>query len=355
MKDDAVRVIGETVVTQAEAQVEAQETADRISGEPFFDGMTGKVAALPSDGQKKLRATEKTLRGDDKAEHADDVKDLSNEVVFALQKESMRQVDVNNDGLLEKSELTSLVKKLFPTIERLERMRRLEKDLPALRQMVQIMDQNKDGYLERDEVIMPPASQRDIDRFKFADQDGDGKLSAHELFYLDNPQYANKDSYYKYKAEDHMKAMDMNKDGVVTWPEFSSYVSNLMPGMSKAEEAIYLGRIRKVFMKWSITDHKGTPVLRLPQMQPVVRQVDSESAFDAVVSNIISQGDDNGDGNVSLHEIISHAHEFGAHINEFMTDPSLLVGGIGHDSFRQDPFESGKMQQLVDSVASGGP
>lgn len=140
---------------------------------------------------------------------------------YELTKEKLEKihaaVDTNKDGKINLDEMTAFGTKMTAIVAK----KYSKSDLVDL-------DKNKDGKLSFDEYAKDMGfvddeegklfKEQETDKFKAADDNGDGVLDEHELVHLFNPHLHSK--VLEAETRGKMKQLDVNKDGKLSNVEF---------------------------------------------------------------------------------------------------------------------------------------
>lgn len=335
--DPTIKALGGTLLATAAEHIEADEDADPLEIKTRLE--TERTSLSDAEIQQ-IKTAENSIEKTALTLEKSKQKEIPTQTVYTLKDEKMRDLDTNNDGELEESELIAQMKKTLPAIRRLQKLRLKKFQSPEIHVMFNALDTNHDGFLSATEAFgaESPGSKKDYDqmKFKLADSNHDSKLTPDEFFVMINPEFAvNRKGYWNLKAADHMIVMDTKKTGKVTWAQYRRGISNFLPPTTSAFEKKQLLANRKVEFGKVDEDHDGQ--LDITEMQNLVARSEGQDEFKIVIDQMIKIADDNHDGKLSLSEIIGHSNDFGSNIQEWFQDPKVLY------------FKASKMTATVDA------
>jgi Ca2+-binding EF-hand superfamily protein len=201
--------------------------------------------------------------------------------------------DMNKDELMSWEEYTTRLK---------DHVREIIRDSPSQR-----LGTDEDGRelsLEEEvEKSLEYTFMRDQKRFKYADQNGDGKLDSREYMYFVHPEYSK--ASLKALAEDLLKKLDKNDDKGLSEAEFLAYYSAMMEhqyNVDSKKSEVLMGRWRRTFRK--VLDANGDGTADLTEFANFLDPTNEQHAMDEA-SYLLSQADANNDDKLSLNEILS--------------------------------------------------
>jgi Ca2+-binding EF-hand superfamily protein len=107
--------------------------------------------------------------------------------------DTIRKMDVNNDGLLSYEELRDHLNMLIKKARTQELIEEKEENADGVKEIIESLDTNGDGLLSKSEIFSKTEqtaaqSKTDNRMFDFADANHDGKLNGDELFMMALPQ-----------------------------------------------------------------------------------------------------------------------------------------------------------------------
>ncbi|XP_015794895.1 reticulocalbin-2 [Tetranychus urticae] len=226
-------------------------------------------------------------------------------------------MDADTDGFVSKEELTQWVFKSFESLASEEGIESFNEE-----------DTNKDGYVswdehinynfEADELQFKDTNEmihEDKILFKAADINNDGKLDVTEFPAFNSPE--DFVSMHEALYQITMEKKDKNNDGAL---DFSEFIRDERGGIPEPKSEIYIiekERFSKDFDldKNGKLDKKET----LLWLVPDIRETAASEA-----DHLLTTCDDDGDGKLSVEEIVSHydvfvgseATDFGDHLHK---------------------------------------
>jgi Ca2+-binding EF-hand superfamily protein len=316
-KDQTIKSLAKTVFASAAKTIEQEQEADPMLSGPMAEISHEKHLGLSSDQLGDLKASEAHLKEYEHDFHPDQI---PAEVVFAMKSQTMQKLDTDGDGLLSLQEVTAQLKKIMPTVDKLDGLKKKSEELHTLTDIMEKLDLNGDDELSKSELF--PDSPKDKEhtkledmQFSLADENGNHKLSEGEFFMFTHPEYsANKKAYFALKGEDHLATLDLNKDTKVSWEEFQA-------GMQKADHPPSPKLARIMFDRADTNHDTALSLGELTGMErnKMLHSVDHESR------RIIKLADDDGDGKISLTEIIKNTARFNGKFSDWLSDPDVLM------------------------------
>jgi len=317
-EDKVAAVVDQTLMGAAEEDLANKQAEDPLLADPLLSLEEEEAEIGTAEGEQ--------VAGDIASIH--DWKKAAENAPVPLfdpslfKDDSVAAMDLNDDGLLERKELESHIMKMIRKAhkEEFERQKVLNQD--QVNDIIKLMDVDKDGKLSMEELFSKTtqtAKEKIADErmFNFADTDKDHKLDAGEMFLLALPQYSgDRVAWFKFKAKDHMEEMDTNGDKFVTWPEMEESLNKYE--MDESERVI--ARFKKNFAL-SDKDPKDDK-LDEEEMALLVQRLENEDI--TLVEDLIKMADDNGDGKLSLNEIIKNVKELKGRMSLFMAAGDLL-------------------------------
>lgn len=334
VKDATAHAVDQTLVGKAEEELAEKEAEDPLLADPLLslekeheddDALDGKIEAL----DEAMEDEEERLFYDPKL----------------FSKDTVEEMDVNNDGFLDETELINHLTVAIDKVRQDELLKQKEVNADGVKDIMSMMDDNGDGKLSKEEMFgktTQSSKQATADNRMFDFADGafgnkDGELDEDEIFIMALPQYsADRKGWYKFKAEDHMEEMDTNGDNEVSYQEYNDAME-MAVGEDIADEMLatkadqtWLGEgddktmtyrlKRKLFTE---ADLNHDMKLDVDEMATMVEMLETKNLKD-VCDDLIKVADDNEDNKLALSEIIAHVTDFGGHMAFFLNDPELL-------------------------------
>jgi Ca2+-binding EF-hand superfamily protein len=328
--DSTVKLLGETLFTAATETVGKQEKEDVPVGGAQVDRVNLR-GSVPKALAIKVEDAEKDLAHEEARTTS---KNIQSEVTFSLGEKKMKNLDTNNDGFLEKPELTAAMKNILPLLKRVESLRYKNFERKDLNTIFRVTDRNKDGYLSPDEIF--GLQREEKHKFAFADKNHDNQLDPDEFFLFENPKFLPSAQANELSAREMMdyrggtgRVPALTSTAKLTWDEYHQNVLHQMAGRSKQAQTAAVKRQHKKFDQVD-ANHDGA--LSLHEAEKFVAANEGTSEINTVVGKLMSVADSNDDGKLSLSEIIQHSHQLGGNVMEFFQDHKVLVNTLGYCS-----------------------
>ena len=126
--------------------------------------------------------------------------------------------------------------------------------------------------------------------FQYIDKNGDGKLTKSEL--MDQYSKTMNEEQAKTLAENVMKEVDVNNNGVVDYIEFVTACMNYKKNLSKSN----------LSMAFKMFDKNGNGILNTGEIKAILGNDDID---ESIWRDLIQEVDINGDGLIDISEFIS--------------------------------------------------
>jgi Ca2+-binding EF-hand superfamily protein len=345
----SVKGLGATVIADAVRDVSKEEAAQhKHDNKALQAAIKIDAPGLKPAERERLEQAESSIeleRKQSASGHA-----LTNDVLFTMRNERMKDVDKNGDGMLDSKELGKQIHKAWRGVQHLRTAELRAKEKPNLQEFIKgvnnyITQGRKgkktvtekdlthllgDGTLPNDvpvdDKLVNGNGERSKALFKYADGNHDGELDEDELFAFFNPSEVAEESdsersrYLDFLAQDQFDAADADKNGKVSLTEYTKWQKSLWH--SPTEDKHWSKRFKQL-------DKDRSGSLNVKEMKAAVMQKESKK-FDGPVNDMLHIADTNKDGRVSLDEIKSHSKELASErdglgrVADFFDDQHLL-------------------------------
>ena len=344
-----VRDIGAGVIASAVEKVDQGQLADEAADASAIDADIGANPMLSPVQESEAAQAEGELRAE--AEPVESHKSVTNQVLFSMRKELVQDVDQDGDGLLSKAELAAQVKKAWTHVQRLRDAELRAKENKGLTDFIhslagpgaasvteqQLLGSFEEGSLPSGVPVSEKLSsdaERARSAFRFADADGDGRLTESELFAMFNPSLASESSaaerrrYLDFTGDEDFYGADANGDGKVTLDEWHRFRLRDDPDFlldDKTFMAMDWKNRRKEFRN---ADADGDGALSKRETEALAEAQDADK-YAMPVALVMGMADDDHDGQLSLAELDKHTKQFDSTGSaDFFTIPSLIDSKI---------------------------
>ena len=147
IKDPTVSLLASTVLRAGAAAEKGSDTVDdQMLNSPEDMAMEGMNAAQAPLEHAIVKA-EAAVEAADVVQQKKDAKALTNEVDFAVKKDTMASLDTNHDGYLDAGELRAALGEVMPMVHMLERDKLLLAEKKPMQALFTLFDANKVGVL----------------------------------------------------------------------------------------------------------------------------------------------------------------------------------------------------------------
>ncbi|XVE58339.1 hypothetical protein DITRI_Ditri04bG0162200 [Diplodiscus trichospermus] len=184
-------------------------------------------------------------------------------------------------------------------------------------------DKNGDGAISFHEYL-PQFTEDDIDKnreghgqagwwmeqFNNADVDTSGKLEFNEFKDFLHPEDSDNEEIHKWLLGEKMKRMDDDQDGKLNFKEFLDYTYNIYKRYAEFGNAAALAPTAED--KFAELDINKDKYLVVEELRPLLHYLCPGELFYAkyFTDYLISEADDNKDGNLTIEEMLDHENLF---------------------------------------------
>ncbi|CAI9086929.1 OLC1v1020865C2 [Oldenlandia corymbosa var. corymbosa] len=298
---------------------------------PIFDPVMAKVQRIAEEKKSASFASAETELEEQEKKYFNDDGTLNLRlrlmVLFPVLDRSPK------DGMLETKEL-----EVWLTQQAIDRL--YYKTLRALK----FRDQDGDGSISFSDYF-PDFTQQDIERnatghgepgwwmqqFRNADVDKSGTLSLYEFRDFLHPEDSRNDNIHRWLLTEKIRHIDENNDEILDLDEFTYGVYNTYKSYMEYESSGggYIPTATELFAKLDLDKDK---LLRVEELKPLFRYLCPGELVYAkhYAIFLIQEGDDNGDGKLSLEEMLNHEHIFFSAVYDNGKDDDDQIDGY-HD------------------------